>query len=56
VAATLHVYSCKSSDPKEVAAFQAIVAVLPADTQRDLLRIQGRIAVLSEPDTETEAK
>jgi hypothetical protein len=53
VAAKLHVYSCKSSDPKEVKAFTAIVNVLPEPTRSELLTAQGRIAILSEPNEET---
>ena len=49
----MHVYSCKSSIKEERDAFAAIVSVLPDATRQELLRIQGRIVVLSEPDEET---
>ena len=58
MAATLHVFSCKSSVKEERDAFAAIVSVLPEATRRELLLAQGRIALVAEPDegTTTPAK
>ena len=53
MAVKMHVLSCKSSVAQEVKDFQTVVNVLPAATKEEMLRIQGRLVILSEPDEVT---
>jgi hypothetical protein len=48
VAVKMLTLSCKIVAEKE--AFNAVLSVLPQATQEELMRAQGRIVILSEPD------